>query len=927
MVVEGAGAVPAPWTGLFEIVIDRDVLDRPSEAVALLHEHWVGRRPVVVRLLVDAFEFRTPRCLDGPVWAYSANAEVWHDRLHFLVWANAYDARRGAPVWWWGHKARRLGAGETQGEADVELQDGTAAFVDGGPRAAFSSAELGGAALVHRESVEAGVLRPAPQPVDPSAELAPDQLAAVGHHSGPARVVAPAGSGKTRVLTERLRHVLGDRGWERGGVLAVAYNVQARDELAARTEAFGPRVQTLNGLAYGLLSQFRGRPPRLMEERAVRNLIEELAPVRRRRANTDPIAPYIDAMSLVRLGLRDPDEVENSRDDVPGLAALFDPYREELARRGEIDFDEQIYGAVETLLTNGQFRADMQRRHRHLLVDEFQDLTPAHVLLLRLLSAPTFDVFGVGDDDQTIYGYNGATPRFLTHFDELFPGSAHHTLEVNYRCPVAVVKGVGNLLGYNRERVEKRTRPGPKAEPSPNALAVVLHPAPSGAAALVEVVQRWLEEGVTPSEVAVLVRVNSLLLAPHVALGVAGIPVASELDPRILERTGMRAALAYLRIGADPSNIDPADVVEILRRPSRGLPQWFPDRMRRKSRWTIAGLRAIGTSLSDKDAAKLHRLCDDLDRVKVGCLGTTAQALAVIANEVGLAGAMSLLDSSKGGNAGSNVDDLEALSQLAGLCEEPSRFEFWLRERLAVAPTEGGVLLATVHRVKGREWDRVAVFGATDGLMPHRLADDMEEERRVLHVAVTRGRHRVTVLADASRPTPFLAELDGTAVAPAKRVSHVPDSLLRPPAPKAAAGDGWPVWEARSGTEIEVKGGYRGTLADWDGDGAVLAVEGGRLRVRWGSEIRVDGVGHTLARPGHAMVVEALRAWRAEKARTEKKPAYIYLNDATVRAVAASMPSSPAELRTVPGIGPSKLEQFGEDILSIVEAVEPPSCP
>src|SRR5690606_28544021 len=122
--------------------------------------------------------------------------------------------------------------------------------------------------------IELGAVRTAPEPVEVGAELAPDQLAAVAHRSGPARVIAPAGSGKTRVLTERLRHLLGDRGWEAATVLAVAYNKEAQLELERRTAQFRPRVRTLNSLGLWVLGQHQGRPPALFEERDCRRLVD-----------------------------------------------------------------------------------------------------------------------------------------------------------------------------------------------------------------------------------------------------------------------------------------------------------------------------------------------------------------------------------------------------------------------------------------------------------------------------------------------------------------------------------------------------------------------------------------------------------------------------------------------------------------------------
>ena len=123
-----------------------------------------------------------------------------------------------------------------------------------------------------------------------------------------------------------------------------------------------------------------------------------------------------------------------------------------------MDHDEQIYGAIEVLLTNVDIRRELQAECRHLLVDEFQDLTPAQLLMLRLVAAPAYDAFGVGDDDQVIYGYAGADPAFLIDYDRYFPGAAHLQLEVNYRCPADIVGAASNLLTYNRVRVPKTIR-------------------------------------------------------------------------------------------------------------------------------------------------------------------------------------------------------------------------------------------------------------------------------------------------------------------------------------------------------------------------------------------------------------------------------------------------------------------------------------
>ena len=861
MVVLAGAPVPPPWAGAPLVVVDEAVLADPRATVERLHLAWVRRQPVVVAAGVDPRRFREPVSVGAEPWTLGPSFEPLLDRLHFLVWANNYDARQGGePVWWWSRKAERLGAA-AGGAADVILPDGRPAWIDGGPRGPLDLESGDRAAVVHADSVELGRLSVVPPAVAPTADLAPDQLAAVSHGAGPARVLAPAGSGKTRVLTERLRHLIADRGFEREIVLAVAYNKKAQLEMEERTTAFRPRVQTLNALGLGVLARARGgRAPAVLEERDVRRLVEDLVPRQRRRVNTDPLGPYLEALSLVRLGLRDPAAVEDERDDVPGLAEAFPGLRRALADRGAVDFDDQVYAAIETLLADGAFRRREQAACRHLLVDEFQDLTPAHILLLRLLASPALDVFGVGDDDQVIYGHAGADPAFLVDFGQWFPGAATHALEVNYRCSTGVVGATGHLLAYNRRRVDKVIRPGPAAAVAD--LAVRRHRPSEGAATVAAAVDEWLAGGADPASIAVLTRVNSLLLAPHVALAEAGVPVDSVLRPDVLERTGVRAALAYLRIAADPASIDGADVVEVYRRPSRGFPQWFPKWLR--GRQSFDRLLGIADRLDDeKVAAKVVALVDDLRLVAgAAAAGSTRDVLKVVKDQVGLGGAMGLLDSSRAGEGGggsSHLDDLEALLQVADLHPDARTFEPWLRSVFQREATPGGVTLSTIHRVKGREWDRVAVFGVTAGLLPHRLALDVEEERRVLHVAITRGRTDVTLLVDSSRPSPFLPELDGSASA--AHTAAPPAGAPSTVRPRAPVGDVPPEAE-----EAEA----------------------------------------------------ALKAWRLDRSRRDKVPAYVVLPDRHLRGIAVARPRTLTELRALPGIGPTKLELYGEEILALL---------
>lgn len=864
-----AGAEPPPgWEGATPVAIDAETLRDPDAVVAELHRCWVEREPALVSLAVDPAEFRPPTRIAAPPWSLDPGLDLPLDRLHGLLWANNYDARGGELVWWWGEKAIRLGA-TAGGGADVVLADGRDAWVDGGPRWSIPELEQ---PVIESGAVEAGFLEPAPESSPaPTSMLAPDQLAAVSHDGGPVRVIAPAGSGKTRVLTERMRHLLADRGYRREAVIAVAYNKLAQGEMETRLEALAPRTRTLNSLGYSLLARHRRNRPRVMSEPDVRQVIDEVFPIPRRRlANTDPVGPYLDALTVVRLGLNDPAEVEEMRDDVPGFADGFDRFRERLAGLGAIDFDEQIYGALEALLRDGDFRRRVQAEHRHMLVDEFQDLTPAHVLMIRLLAMPGNDVFGVGDDDQTIYDHAGADPRFLVDYPSFFPGAKATALQVNYRCAEAIVDGASKLLSYNRVRVPKEIHAAADADGDPAALEIRTHPSAEAATSLVELVRGWLaEEEVGPRDVAVLTRVNSLLLAPQLALWSAGVPVASAVRPDILNRTGMAAALAWVRVAVDPDGLLPSDLESIRRRPSRGFPRWI-------SKWfancrSVEDLRVVGRRVDDERVSrKIDEMADDIG-VLAGLAAagaTTRELLEAVRDRIGLGGAMEMLDGSKGSEAtASHLDDIEGLIQVADLHDEPGGFEPWLRASLEASAGGEGVRLATVHRVKGREWDRVAVFGANQGLMPHRLSESYEAERRVMHVAITRARHRCAVLADEDRRSPFLAELRGEAK----------EAATKPTVTAATLGRA----TAKSRSRMEER------------DRA----------------------------PEASTAEAALREWRTGRANGDGVPAYVVLSNRQLEGVADAMPADARELLACEGIGPSRLEKYGEDILAVLDSV------
>jgi DNA helicase-2/ATP-dependent DNA helicase PcrA len=545
---------------------------------------------------------------------------------------------------------------------------------------------------------------------------------------------------------------------------------------------------------------------------------------------------------------------------------MFDQYRDKLHADHAIDHDEQIYGAIEVLLREPGVRRAAQAGARHLLVDEFQDLTPAQLLMLRLVAAPAYDVFGVGDDDQVIYGHAGADPEFLINYDQYFPGGTHHALATNYRCPARIVVATRNLLSYSGRRINKDIIAA-KFEGNTDDLSIATTAPEQIALAAIERATAWLESGAAPGDIAVLSRVNSALLPVQVLFDVANVPCWTPVSVAVLNRTGTRTALAYLRLAvsvAANSSLAGSDIAAAARRPSRSLRREVLRRFERRQ-WRLAQLRATAGELTGAAADKFETFCDDLERLGAGVRdgASTADVLVRIRDDVGLGNALTTFDLSGKRPEGSHRDDLNALIAVAALEADPVAFEPWLRARLRApneSPSDEGVAVSTVHRVKGMEWPYVVVLGAHEGLMPHALADDIEEERRVFHVAITRADTAVHIVADRSSPTPFLDELHTPAPADYK-------PRARPRRPERAA--------------------TVATAPDETGDPAL---------------------------------VNALKDWRRQRAASDKVPAFVVLSDAHLNGIASRAPTTLDELARCAGIGPTKLERYGDEIVAIIDA-------
>jgi DNA helicase-2/ATP-dependent DNA helicase PcrA len=496
----------------------------------------------------------------------------------------------------------------------------------------------------------------------------------------------------------------------------------------------------------------------------------------------------------------------------------------------------------------------------------------------------------------------------------LFPGAGIHALEVNYRCPEDVVEAAATLLSYNSRRVDKVIR----ASDESKGLEVIRAPGDDLGVIAADHVTGLLEKGVAPDSIGVLSRVNSTLLPVQVALAMREIPFQSILTASVLNRTVLRAALAWVRLGIDSDSMRRDDLFEAVRRPGRGINRLLGELIgTRRGPFSVDGLLEIGQDLEGRRLERWTGFCDDI-LVAATAAGSTPRLLEVLATEIGLDRAASALDAGRSrADRASQSDDLAALRRIGALGPEPGSFEPWLREQLSVPSSPDGVTLSSVHRAKGLEWDHVLVFGADAGSMPHVLSDDIEEERRVFHVAITRGRESVTVLSDKDRQSRFLAELEGTAPV-------VDDTPEPKPARRARREDvGLSV---SPGDLISVPGGHEGVVIEIEATGVLVRLgEGGaEMLIPWSERIGRDRRSGELVpglTPDGDRLFDRLKAWRLERAQSQGVPAFVVFNDRTLEAIVSARPSSPEGLLEVPGIGPAKLEAYGDDLLDLLADV------
>jgi len=589
--------------------------------------------------------------------------------------------------------------------------------------------------------------------------LNPEQLAAVTLPDQSALILAGAGSGKTRVLTTRIAWLIQTGNVSPNGILAVTFTNKAAREMLTRISAMlpistrGMWVGTFHGLCNRLLrAHYRDAGlPQLFQildsqdqHAAVKRVLKALS-VDEERFPARDAQYFINAAKEEGRRARD---VEIGDEITRRYAEIYAAYDEQCQREGVVDFAELLLRTFELLSRNEILREHYRSRFRHILVDEFQDTNRLQYRWLKLLAGPKNLMFAVGDDDQSIYRFRGAHVGNMAEFERDFRVENVIRLEQNYRSHAYILAAANALIAHNRKRLGKNlwTSAG-HGEP------VRIYEAQSDgyeASWLAEEVQALKRGGLRLADIGVLYRSNAQSRIIEHALFSNGIPYRVYGGLRFFERMEIKHALAYLRLAANPD--DDGAFLRVANFPARGIGARSLEVLQDAAKAGNTSLYKAASGLSGKSGAALAAFLRLIESLKAETQGLPLpETVEVMLERSGL---VAYYKAERDG-----ADRVENLNELvnaaAAFMNEGEEHD--LPGFLAHAALESGenqaaegtdaLQLMTVHSAKGLEFHAVFITGLEEGLFPHEQSvleeDGLEEERRLMYVAITRARTRL----------------------------------------------------------------------------------------------------------------------------------------------------------------------------------------
>ena len=622
-----------------------------------------------------------------------------------------------------------------------------------------------------------------------------EQTLAVLHEGGPLLILAGAGSGKTRALTERLAHLLESGAARPEEILAITFTNKAAQEMRSRVARRVPHaaerlwIMTFHQASARIL---RREADRLGYPRdfAIYDTQDQMQVIRQvlGRMNLDekryPPAGILHRISKAKNELQTPDDVRAEGGFFEEkVAQAFEGYQERLRQLGALDFDDLIGFVVRLLEEDAEARSHWQSRFRHLLVDEYQDTNVAQYRWVRALAGDAQNIAVVGDPDQSIYGWRGADIRNILEFEKDFPQARVVLLTQNYRSTGRILKTANALIRPNRLRREKELWSA-LGDGEPVRAGVAQDEWQES-----EWVARRIEElrkaGTPLSEIAVLYRTNAQSRSHEEALIRHALPYRLIGGLRFYERLEIKDLLAYLRLVH--SARDDLAFRRALNAPKRGLGPATLVRIEeiaaREGVPDLVAARTVAGELPGKKGRDLKALLDLIEDLR-GAKDSIPPSRLVeeVAERSGYLAALRLEGTIEAQSRAENVESLINKAREAE-AESPLIEDFLAKVALLsdvdeADAADGRVTVMTLHAAKGLEFDCVFLTGLEEGLLPHSRAAfeerELEEERRLFYVGVTRARKQLWLLRALRRqrrgetlpsvPSRFLQDLPRDAV-------------------------------------------------------------------------------------------------------------------------------------------------------------------
>ncbi|WP_329545636.1 ATP-dependent DNA helicase UvrD2 [Streptomyces sp. NBC_01356] len=696
--------------------------------------------------------------------------------------------------------------------------------------------------------------------------LDPEQREVATALHGPVCVLAGAGTGKTRAITHRIAYGVRAGILQPSTVLAVTFTNRAAGEMRGRLRqlgAGGVQARTFHSAALRQLQYFwpkavGGNLPRLVDRKI--QLVADAAAACRIRLDRGELRDVTAEIEWSKVTQTIPADyaaaAAKAGRDAPRnpaeIAQLYGAYEDLKRDRAVIDFEDVLLLTVAILQDRHDIAEQVRSQYQHFVVDEYQDVSPLQQRLLDLWLGERDSLCVVGDASQTIYSFTGATPDHLLDFRTRHPGATVVKLVRDYRSSPQVVHLANGLLAQARGRAaEHRLELISQRSPGPEPVYAEYTDEPAEAEGAARRIRDLIASGVPAGEIAILFRTNSQSELYEQALADAGVPYQLRGAERFFDRPEVRKAGAALRaaarFGGNDSLLD--DVIDL------------PSQVR-------AVLSGEGwTNQPPAGSGAVRERWESL------------AALVHLAHDFAAA------------KQGATLGDLVA--------------ELDERASAQHAPTVQGVTLASLHSAKGLEWDVVFLVAVAEGMMPITYAktdEQIEEERRLLYVGVTRAREHLGVSWALSR-------------SPGGRPNRWPSRFL----------DGLRPGSVMTAGRSSSGGGPGGIERGIGSSGGTVV----RRSVRTPARCRVCG--RTLTDAGEMKLMrcedcpsdmdeglyERLREWRAVQAQRSGQPAFCVFTDKTLMAIAETVPDDEGELARIPGVGVRKLNRFGTDVLAI----------